>query len=433
MRHSAKITLLSMLLGIVGLPSGAAAQGWLGDRTAAQGPGFQTGPLTLHMGFGAEFGYDSNVYLRDLNAQDSLLLRLTGHLRATTRQEDETNPVVVFNGGVHASFFHYFVDSGRDNVGLGADVEAHFRPDAKVSFRLSDRFTRNIQPFVDGMPGLRFARDRNEVDAELRFRSESDILEAFVGYQLAWDFFEDRGPGEFAYAGSLTHAIRSGVYWAFLPHTGFVYEGQVERVDFGNQVGAGSLISDGWRVRQEVGLNGAITPAVSVTGMVGYSAGFFDNPLTSDYGVGREALTVRLEGRFEPRENLQLKVGYQRRYNPSFIGNFARHDRMYIGGQLLLGGVFMTGIDLSATRSVTGAALLADGSPLDPTRDTRDAWRVMLDAYAEYRATQWLAITLQATYLADFTNFTYTSTEPLVDPNAEFRKFQLWLGLRVFY
>jgi hypothetical protein len=65
MRHCAKITLLSMLLGIVGLPSGAAAQGWLGDRGASQGPGFQTGPLTLHMGFGAEFGYDSNVYLED--------------------------------------------------------------------------------------------------------------------------------------------------------------------------------------------------------------------------------------------------------------------------------------------------------------------------------------------------------------------------------
>ncbi|MBK8593534.1 MAG: hypothetical protein IPN77_31360, partial [Sandaracinaceae bacterium] len=81
-----------MLLGIVGLPSGAAAQGWLGDRQASQGPGFQTGPLTLHMGFGAEFGYDSNVYLEDVNREDSLLMRLTAHLRATTRQEEETNP-----------------------------------------------------------------------------------------------------------------------------------------------------------------------------------------------------------------------------------------------------------------------------------------------------------------------------------------------------
>lgn len=420
-----------MLLGIVGLPSGAAAQGWLGDRQVGQGSGFQAGPLTLHMGFGAEFGYDSNIYLRDENVEDSLMLRLTAHLRATTRQEEDSTPPVVFNGGVHASFFHFFADSGRDNLGLGADVEAHIRPDAAVSFRVADTFTRSIQPFVDGAPQLRYARDRNQVDAELRFRSESDVLRGFIGYQLAWDFFEDRDLGEFRYAGSLTHAIRTGVYWAFLPHTGFVYEGQVERVNYGDQLGAAALVADGWRVRQEVGLNGAITPTVSVTGMVGYSAGFFD--AGADYGVGRDALTARIEGRFAPRDNLQLKLGYQRRFNQSFIGNFARHDRMYLGGQLVLAGAFMTGIDFSVTRSVTGSALAPDLTPLDPTRDTRSAWRLQADAYAEYRATQWLAVTLHVLYLRDFTDFTYTTTAPLVDPNAAFSKFQVWLGLRVFY
>ncbi|MCB9610237.1 MAG: hypothetical protein H6716_26855 [Polyangiaceae bacterium] len=431
MRHSAKITLLTMLLGMAGLPSGAAAQGWLGDRQASQGPGIQAGPLTLHMGFGAEFGYDNNIYLEDTNRNDSVLMRLTAHLRATTLQEEESNPVVVFNGGVNASFYHFFADSGRDNVGLGADVDAHFRPGAKVSFRLADRFTRTVTPFVDGLPNLRYARDNNTADAELRFRSDSDILRAFVGYRLAFDFFEDRGPGEFGYAGSLTHSLRTGVYWAFLPHTGFVYEGQVERQNYGGQVGAGSLVADGWRIRQELGLNGAITPAISLTGMIGYSGGFFDSG--AEYGIGRDALTARIEGRFQPRENLQLKLGYQRKFNQSFIGNFARHDRMYLGGQLMLGGVFMTGIDFAAIRTVSGTAFAADMTLLDPARDSREAWRVTTDVYAEYRATQWLAVTLHLQYLADFTNFTFTTTDPLVDPNAAFSKFQAWLGLRVFY
>jgi hypothetical protein len=431
MRHCAKITLLSMLLGIVGLPSGAAAQGWLADRGASQGPGFQAGPLTLHMGFGAEFGYDSNVYLRDSGANDSLLMRLTAHLSATTHQEEERNPTVVFSGGVNASFFHFFADSGRDNVGLAANVQAHFRPGARVSFRLADRFTRSVRPFVDGLPNLRYARDNNTLDAEIHFRSDSDVLRAFIGYQLGWDFFEDRGPGEFAYAGSLTHAIRTGVYWAFLPHTGFVYEGQVERNSYGGQAGAGSLVADAWRVRQEVGLNGAITPAVSVTGMVGYSSGFFDNG--SAYGVGSDALTARVEGRFRPRENLQLKLGYQRRFHQSFIGNFARHNRLYVGGQLMLAGVFMTGIDFSATRTVTGAALAADMTPLG-SETFREAWRVATDIYMEYRATQWLAVTLHFEHLADFTDYTFNdAAAPLVDPSARFSKFQIWLGLRVFY
>lgn len=384
------------------------------------------------MGFGAEFGYDNNVYLEDTNRQDSLLMRLTAHLRATTRQDDETHPVVVFAGGVNASYYHFFADTGRDNVGLGADVSAHFRPDSNVSFRLADTFSRNIRPFVDGLPNLRYARDRNAVDAELHFRSDSNVLRAFIGYQLAMDFFEDRGPGEFAYANSLTHAIRTGAYWAFLPHTGLVYEGQVERVNYGSQAGAGSLVSDAWRIRQEIGLNGAITDIFSMTGMVGYSAGFFDNG--PDYGIGRDAVTARIEGRLTPNDNLSFKLGYQRRFNQSFVGNFARHDRMYLGGQITLGGVFMTGIDFSATRSVTGAALGADGMTLlDPTSPSRQAWRLMTDVYAEYRATQWLAVTLNLQYMQDFTNFTYTTAAPLVDPNAAFSKFQAWLGLRVFY
>ena len=57
----------------------------------------------------------------------------------------------------------------------------------------------------------------------------------------------------------------------------------------------------------------------------------------------------------------------------------------------------------------------------------------MTDLYAEYRATQWLAVTLHLEYLADFTDFTFTTAAPVADPTAAFSKFQVWLGLRVFY
>ncbi len=312
MRHCAKITLLSMLLGIVGLPSGAAAQGWLGDRQASQGPGFQTGPLTLHMGFGAEFGYDSNVYLEDTSANDSLLMRLTAHLRATTRQEEETNPVVVFNGGVHASFFHFFADSGRDNVGSGPTWRPTFAPTRRCRSVWPDRFTRSIRPFVDGLPSPRYARDTNVVDAELRFRSDSDVLRAFIGYQLAWDFFEDRGPGEFAYAGSLTHAIRTGVYWAFLAAHGLRLRGAGRACEL-RRTGR----------RRVAGVRRVARPPGSGPqrrhhpgrlchrhGWLLVSSGFFDSGAA--LRRGRDALTARIEGRFQPRDNLQLKVGYQR-------------------------------------------------------------------------------------------------------------------------
>ena len=82
----------------------------------------------------------------------------------------------------------------------------------------------------------------------------------------------------------------------------------------------------------------------------------------------------------------------------------------------------------------TGTALASDGIPIG-TFFTRQAWRISARAYAEYRALTWLAITLELSYLADFTDFAYRPDPSieLVDPGAGFNKFQTWLGLRVFY
>lgn len=407
----------------------AEAQEWTNDREAMNGRGFEIGNYRLHPGFGAEVGYDSNVFYTAEGEESAGIMRLTGHLNfvpVAAEEGEERN--IDLRGGVHASFLNYFgID--RYNLETGADVSLHIRPAAPVSFAIANSFSRTIRPFVEGTNSLRFARDMNTTTALLHFRSESGTLRAAVGYRLRWDFFED---DVFDYAGSLTHTILSRASWAFFPNTGLVYEGEVSRVSVnGGGPGTGSLVADGWRLRQEVGLNGALSRVVSLTAMGGYSANFFfegSNGQLSDAQSG----TFRLELRVHPGDVIGFKVGYQRLYNPSSIGAFARHDRLYLNADLRVTNKFRAGARFSATRSQTGLALDATGGLLgDAPR--REAWRVQTDVFAEFLPLHWLGINVTLRHIADITDFQITNDPALVDQGAEFSKFQAWLGVRVAY
>ena len=97
-RVSAALAVAALVIAVWSVgASSVAAQGWLADRDSTQGPGFEVGALTIHPGFGMEFGWDSNVYLEGLAPEDRFLMRLTAHLNASTRQAEE-NPRVMFSG-----------------------------------------------------------------------------------------------------------------------------------------------------------------------------------------------------------------------------------------------------------------------------------------------------------------------------------------------
>src|SRR4051794_6248518 len=93
----------------------AQEQTWLKDRRYAEGIGIRTGDLELHPGIGAEFGYDSNYFLRAGNALepkiDTLRLRISPTFSLSTissvRREGEGNPEppkVTFRAGAGATF-----------------------------------------------------------------------------------------------------------------------------------------------------------------------------------------------------------------------------------------------------------------------------------------------------------------------------------------
>lgn len=425
---------------MVGFTGRAAAQAWLGDRERTQGRGLRVGNLEVHPGVGAEVGYDSNLFYSDTGATGAAMLRITPHLSLSTLSEERTSedagddaegselpPAINFKGTLSGSIYHYFTDRSRDNVSGELNLRLTINPERPFSVTIHEEFGRQIRPFTENPTSgaLNFARDRNNAGIALSFGTRGSVFRTRLAYSFAADFFES---DVFSFANNFTHSMEIGSTWKFLPQTAFMSDA---RVDYQTYPDASmddvSALSDSWRVRARVGMNGALTMNVSALALIGYSAGFYDASDEFDSVVGT------LELRWKPAETFTLSLGYDREYFASQVGNFNRRDRVYSAARLQVAGAFQLGLDASLGFYDFGTPTTPTGELLGNMAEREDL-RLTTSLFAEYRATDWLGFNGTLTYVGDFTDFEYsvnTSMGPVLDP-AEYQKFEAWFGVRVF-
>jgi hypothetical protein len=438
-------------------PTLASAQAWLEDRDRAEGPGFRVGDFELHPGLGVELGYDSNVYYTSDNPSpllpqrmESAILRVTPHLLVSSlgaqrRQEGQdqggTPPDVTFRGGLSASYYEFFADETRRNVSLDLGLNLSILQGRPVSFSIFNELSRSIRPFSENTSQTSYARIREDAGVTVQFSTPGNIVQVGAGYQFGLDFFEGQ---DFAYASSFNHTITLTESFRFLPQTAVVHSTSVTIRDYfqppsPTEAGRPALL-DSVRVNSTLGVNGAITNEISFLLQGGYGAGFFDARGTYDQDF--DSLTARAQLRWRPVESFRMALGYDRSFEPSFVGNYYSQDRGYLNGQLLLGGAFLLGAEASIGYYDFGQIVGADGvTPIGrvagvPSTERNDI-RFIGSLFAEYRFTDWLGVNGTFRYTGSFTDFQYdvpvgmTGTTVL-DP-AQYNKIELWLGVRVFY
>ncbi len=432
------------------------AQDWLADRKRSEGAGIRVGDFELHPGVGVEVGYDSNVFFSDGSATSAVpvaspILRVTPHLSfstlsATREAEGEARegagagaPTVQFRGGISASYYAFFADEARNNVGLDGDLNLVILPDRPFSITLHERFTRVVRPFTEqrSIGGsdrrLDFGRNENDAGVDFSFGTPGRVLAGTAGYSLAVGFFDGE---DFQFANSVTHNFRAGASFRFLPQTALVYdfEGQYRVYPSFAPGTSPTLLSNGFNLRTRVGINGAITTRLSLSAMVGYGAGWFDARDDFDSVVGQAEL------RWQATSNFRLSLGYDRNFRPSYVGNFMRADRAYASAQLLLAGSFMLGAEASLSLLDFGVPVLGSdvrtalGSNPDGSVSRSDV-RLSGSIFAEYRFTNWLGVNATLRYTGDYTDYRYIITDAagtVLDP-AGYSKFEGWLGVRAFY
>jgi hypothetical protein len=438
MRYYWKLELALALVAVLSLSSSAKAQGYLADRAGREGPGFKTGRLVLHPGLSLEGGYDSNIFLQNQNEADSFILRLSAYLDVATeppqrQRQGESNKAVPqkieFRGGVGGSYYNYFTDRMAPNASADGHIDFAYNPSEVFSLEVRDVFIRTIRPFTnantqDGST-TSYGRNRNTASLNLVGRSKSQVLEGRIGYANMIEFFDS---DVFKYGDNLTHRVPASLSWSFFPSSALIFGAEYinQQYDEEEVLASSTLLSDNNRVRSYLGYNGSLTERFSMTARLGYTAGFYR--LASDF----DGLIAGVEVRWRPRPTINFVAGYDYDIRPSFIGNFTRINRLFARTQFTIGGKLSLGIDGRVSFDNSGLAVAPDGTLLG-TEPYREDIRVYAGLFGEYRFKAWLSLFARVGYLADFTDFQYLGTQPLLDPAAGYQRFDAWLGLRVFY
>jgi hypothetical protein len=433
--------------------STAQAQAWLSDRSRQDGGGIKVGNLELHPGIGAEAGWQNNVFNADPgnNIEASALLRVSPSLFLETRKNREADSEakadaeggsrVYFRGGVSGQLYHYFEAYDRTDMGVGADLKLTINQGRPFSVTFDEKYKRDVRPFaqpgfsspdigtpaVTGSSAPSYARDQNTVGTIFQLATPGDLLKGSLGYDFSFDFFEDAA---FSTNNNLTHTVKENLSWTFLPKTALFQSTDVSFQNYSNGNGNSvSALSDNKRVNTELGLNGALTPQVGLTLAAGYGAGFYDNEV--DY----ESLTARVQARWKISETVKTSIGYQRSFQPTFQGNFARTDNIRADLGITMGGVFFL-------KPAIGVNFVNFG-PMESDAGQGPRSDIYLDAgvSGEYRVTDWLAFTAEVLYVQDFSDYEYEVT--VVDPATgmstttadpvEYQSGEVWLGVRAFY
>ena len=455
--------LAAAVLVLIGAPSEAAAQSaWMSDRSRTQGPGFRVGDFELHPGIGVEIGYDSNLYYSSDSPpptgvapplQDSGILRATAHLLFSTRtqqrrtegeagggegnQQAASQPSVTFQGGISGSFYTFFNDLDRTNMEVDANLGLTILPGRPFSIQITDDFGRSIRPFTENLGMVSYGRITNDAGLRLNFSTEGQLLQISAGYNFKLDFFEEP---QFQFGNRFQHVLSLQETFRFLPQTAIIHRTQFTILDYFGPRSITALtpsVNSGFLLRTQVGINGAITNEFSVLAMVGYSAGFFDQSSAgSAYDQEYESLSAQVQARWRIEENTNLTFGYDRDFQPSFLGNFYRVDRGVAAFQTIIDGQFLLGVDASFGYYEFGAALASDGTTPVGSTSTRGDFRLISSIFAEYRFTDYLGVNGTLRYTGNFTDYAYVipaaGAGTFLDP-AQFNKFEAWLGVRLFY
>ncbi len=366
-----------------------------------------------------------------LIVQSYLDIATEGNIRQDEGDAGAAEPQKIqFRAGIAADYFHYFTERVGDTVGADAHLNFSYNPSKVFSLVVNDEFRRTVRPFSDPntLQGqtISYGRNINTASLDLVGRSKSQVLEGTIGYTNRLEFFD---ANIYGYGDTISHRVPASFSWLFFPTSALVYTVEYVNQEFVNPTEIATsptLLSKNNRVSNMIGYNGAITERFSLTTMIGYAAGFYK------IGENFDDVVARVDLRWQPRPTISLSTGYDRDVLPSFIGNYVLINRIHADTAFTLAGALQLGIQAWVSFDKSGLALSPDGTLLGNQPNRKDT-RLYAGVFGEYRFKPWLSLFAEVGYLADFTDFRYVGLDPLLDPVANYQRFEGWLGIRVFY
>jgi hypothetical protein len=315
---------------LVALGGTAAAQPYSPPTLAATAPtggnGIRLGDaMVLHLGLGIEFDYDSNVFYQNSGVTSAFFMRLAPSFDLNNSPRGATR-VVDFNlyGGM--SYIEYLTTNAalarHRQFGVDAGARATFFGTGPYNFTLFDNYVRTTQPpytLVDN----NFNRDTNEVGLRVNLAPGGGRLTLTLGYLFGLDFFELQPLDSYDL---FYHRFDVRLSWKFLPKTA-VYIAATEVI---NSYQDPTTHPNSYPFHVSAGLQGLITPKLTLNAWVGYANGFYVSGPSPNTVVGG------LQLGWKPTMLSTGALGYEHDFENSLLGSYYDVDMVYLSWTQLI-------------------------------------------------------------------------------------------------
>ena len=328
--------------------------------------------MILHLGLGVEFDYDSNVFYQDSGVTSAFFMRLSPSLELSNSPRGATR-VIDFNMYGGMSYIEYLTSdaalSRHRQFGVDAGVRATFFGGSPYNFSVFDNYVRSTQPpYVK--TDSNFDRDTNQLGLRLNLAPGGGRLVLTLGYIFGLDYFELAPLDNYDL---LYHQFDLRVSWKFLPKTA-LYIAASEVINTYNDP---TNHPNSYPFHVDAGLQGLVTPKLTVNLWVGYGNGFYVSGPSPNTAIGG------LQIAWKPTLLSTGALGYEHDFQNSLLGSYYDVDLVYLSWTQLVWR-FTGFLRLSyANERFKGV------QPVQATMDGTDNY-VTLNTRVDYPFKEWL-------------------------------------------
>jgi hypothetical protein len=387
-------------------PDVQVAVGYQGLPAKISGPtrgGVQIGEgSVLHVGIGAEAGYDSNVFYGENNVKASPILRILPFLELTNATRTGTSPSAVFFDLGAALTYREYLSSDpliRDQRAFMPSVYGtlDFGKAQSVGFGITESYNRSEDPPYLIVPNLApIIRNVNQASAGVRWAPGGGRLAGVLTYTNTLDLFET---DSLKVANSMGNLLTLDTTWKWLPKTALVLQISQGYITYLNSQNGVSKPTS-YPFHAMTGLRGLITPKLAVNVLVGYANGFFAGERPGPSGF-RGNFSAGADVNYRPTMLTTLTVGYRHDFQNAVLGDFYYLDSVFANlGQAIAGRL---GLGVSVrydSRSVQNVPL-ANGTFLPSRHD--NYWQV--GANLDYHVQDWMYVGVAYTLMDNTSDY----------------------------
>jgi hypothetical protein len=384
-------------IGYQGLPYKASGESNTGIQVSE-------GAL-LHVGIGAEAGYDTNVFYDNTDPKASGIIRVLPYAElSNATRTGAVSRQLLFDLRAGLTYRRYtssdqavqnYSNAWMPNAGLSLSAGS-----GQVGFGIADTFARlEDPPYGPQAPGFAILRYNNQASVEGRWSPGGGRLTTMLRYTNMVDIFQNT----YEYASSDTNLIMLDVAWKWLPKTAVFFNAQQGYIFYLNSAlaEANNKVSS-YPLYLTAGLRGLLTEKTAAVLSLGYVNGFYGGSGGSTSGFlgstyAELAFTVR------PTLLSRVVLGYRHDFENAVISSFYYNETVYASYMQQVAG--RLSLDLSGRYSHRDYG----GSFVDMTQMGRVDNFFLAGASLDYFMRNWTYLGVAYALIADQSNISTLS------------------------